>query len=93
MGYYITKKAPIQIARTNYFGIFPKFGGTINFWFCSTIGSTWQLQQPATAITAKTAKQIDNIFFIVFSFYNIMPQVKSWGNMFFYIGNLTAAAI
>jgi len=48
----------------NYFGIFPKLGGTINLWLLSTIGSFSHLhEQPATN-TVQTNTNNKNIFFI-----------------------------
>ena len=49
----------------NYFGIFPKFGGTINLWFDSTIGSFSHLHEhPATTQTTDNSAKNKAIFFI-----------------------------
>ena len=52
----------------NYFGIFPKLGGTINLWFCSTIGSFSHLhEQPTKILTTDNNATIPAIFFIISS--------------------------
>lgn len=56
--------------KQNYFGIFPKLGGTINLWFDSTTGSVSHLQHPATTQT-KEHKAINkaNFFIVLFLLY------------------------
>jgi len=50
----------------NYFGIFPKLGGTINLWFSSIIGSFSHLQHPATKPTNEQSANNIAIFFMTF---------------------------
>ena len=64
-----------------YFGIFPKFGGTISLWFCSTIGSTSHFfAHPAQIIGIASIAHTNIIFFII-----SLP--------FYYSGNLTLSFI
>lgn len=54
----------------DYFGIFPKFFGTISFWFCSTIGSvTHDLAHAESPITKLHNPITKIVFFILFPLF------------------------
>ena len=69
--YYIIKNTDNKtLSAKIYFGILPKFGGTINLWFSSIIGSTSHfLAHPDTTIGTITSIHNNKTFFIYSPIY------------------------
>lgn len=57
--------SPVSYLMSHYFGIFPKLGGTINLWFCSTIGSTSHLFAHPPNIKTKEQKAKNKVIFFI----------------------------